>query len=79
MGLARESILIFWYPVRGSRVPGTRPLGDRFSGIVVTSAENVDFWYRYVSTMATGYESVESGYPNVDILVNKVQLAMWQA
>ena len=70
MGLARESILIFWYPVRGSRVPGTRPLGDRFGGILVTSAENVDFWYRCVGTVATGYESVDSGYPSVNTLLS---------
>ena len=63
MGLAREGILIFWYPVPGSRVLGTRPLGARFGGIVVTSTENVDFWYRYVGTVATGSESVDFGYP----------------
>ena len=69
MGLAREGILIFWYPVPGSRVPGTRPLGARFGGIVVTSTENVDFWYRYVGPVATGTEIVDFGYPNTDVLV----------
>ena len=34
MGLAREGILIFWYPDPGSRVPGSRPLVARFGGIV---------------------------------------------
>ena len=51
-------------------MPGTRPLGARFGGIVVTSTENVDVWYRYVGTVATGNESVDFGYPNVDILVS---------
>ena len=51
-------------------VTSTRPLGARFGGIVVTSAENVDFWYRYVGIVATGNESVDSGYPNMDILVS---------
>ena len=36
---------VFWYPVPGSRVPGTRQLGARYGGIVVTSTESVDFWY----------------------------------
>ena len=62
-GIAREGILIFWYPVPGSRVPGTRPLGARFGGIVVTSTENVDVWYRYVGTVATGIEIVDFRYP----------------
>ena len=47
-GLAREGILIFWHPVPGSRVPGTRHLGARDGGIVVTSTESVAFWYRYM-------------------------------
>ena len=62
--------MILWYPVPGSRVPGTRPLGARFGGIVVTSTENVDVWYRYVGTVATGNASVDFGYPNVYILVS---------
>ena len=62
--------MIFWYPVPGSRVLGTRPLGARFGGIVVTSTENVDVWYRYVGTVATGNEGVDFGYPNIDILVS---------
>jgi hypothetical protein len=62
-GLAREGILIFWYPVPGSRVPCTRPRGARYGGIVVTSTENVDFWYRYVGPVATGTEIVDFGYP----------------
>ena len=44
-------------------VPGTRPLGARFGGIVVTSTENVDFWYRYVGTVVTSTEIVDLGYP----------------
>ena len=67
---SRAKVLIFWYPVPGSRVSGTRPLGARFGGIVVTSTENINFWYRYVGTVATGIESVDCGYPNLDILVS---------
>ena len=66
-GLARESILIFWYPVPGSRVPGTRQLGARYGGIVVTSTESVDFWYRYVGTVATSTEIAILGTPNTDV------------
>ena len=65
-GLAREGILIFWHPVPGSRVPGTRHLGARYGGIVVTSTESVDFWYRYVGSVVTSTEIcdfVEFGYP----------------
>ena len=61
--MSQDPGLIFWYPVPGSRVPGTRPLGARFGGMVVTSIENVDFWYRYVGTVVTGAEIVDFGYP----------------
>ena len=63
LGLAREGILISWYPVPGSRVPCTRPLGARFGGIVVTSTKSVDFGYRYVGPVASGTEIVDFGYP----------------
>ena len=58
-----KGILISWYPVPGSRVPGTRQLGARYGGIVVTSTESVDFWYRYVGTVVTSTEIVDFGYP----------------
>ena len=47
----------------GSRVSGTRPLGVRFGAIVVSSGEEVDFWYRYVGLVASGAEIVDLGYP----------------
>ena len=62
-GLAREGILVFWYPVPGSRVPGTRQLGARYGAIVVTGTESVDCCYRYVGSVVTSTESVELGYP----------------
>ena len=62
-GLAREGILIFWYPGPGSRVPGTRHLGARYGGSVVTSTESVDVWYRYVDTVVTSSEIGDFGYP----------------
>ena len=61
-GPAREGILIFWYPVPGSRIAGTRPLGARYGGIVVTSTESVDFWYRCVGTVVTSTEIVDFRY-----------------
>ena len=62
MGLAREGILIFWHPVPGSRVPGTRQLGARYGGLVGTRTESGAFWYRYVDTVVTSTEIVDFGY-----------------
>ena len=60
---SRAKVFDILVPGAGSRVPGTRQLGARYGGIVVTSTESVDFWYRYVGTVVTSTEIVDLGYP----------------
>ena len=49
--------------VTSTEIAGTRHLGARYAGIVVTSTESVDLWYRYLSSVVTSTEIVEFGYP----------------
>ena len=44
-------------------MPGTRQLGARYDGIVVTSTESVDFWYRCAGTVVPSTEIVDFRYP----------------
>ena len=60
---SRAKVFNIFVPGAGSRVPGTRQLGARYGGIVATSTESVDFWYRCVGTVVTSTEIVDFRYP----------------